>query len=739
MKGPKFCPTTRGNFVHKKADAKEFTRKLKLMEKFHDVQTNDTSLVKGKTFFQVNTENEELKDIVSKIERCDPISKDTQMNLTCGERKALDTLKNADDVVIKKADKGNVLVIMDREFYRQKLVLQDHLHTACYTKVDTDSDESVFEDLCTLLDKHSKCLTVKERTYISNSDWQTSNFYVLPKIHKSEAIKNAIAEQNSEYVTLSAPEDLKGRPIVAGPNCPTKRLSELLDKILKPLVPQLKSFVKDDWDVLSKLPQNCTDDCELLSCDVVSLYTSIPHELGLEALQYWISKHRNMIPSRFTNRFILEAAAFVLKNNNFHFDGDVWLQRVGTAMGTDFAPPYACLTMGYLEETKLKPKLLEFFTPTQCQFIIEHFFRYIDDGFSLWPKDLNLDHFMEVMNSLHPSIKFTFELGKKLTLHDGTEVTMLNFLDILIMLHTNGQLETDIYYKETNTHDYLPYNSHHPEHVKNNIPYTLSKKIIVFCSSRFVEMRLTELRTALLACGYPAHIINKGFHNARLQGPAPDPEKKKKTLPLVSTYNSNLDSKKVVSTSRDLLSNVKDEKLKRVFANQSPTLALKQPPNLLRQLTSAKFTSSPPCEPKESGLFKCNDNKCKLCRLFIQQCKSFTVADGTEWTIKSHITCQSKCVVYYLSCIFCNGKVTKTGKTNIFRKRMNNHISDCKSGDTSDKFDLHVHECMKKHNNFSKPYFKIYVYLEVSHPKFLIPYEDHLHTRNFDTISKRKV
>ena len=457
----------------------------------------------------------------------------------------------------------------------------------------------------------------------------------------------------------------------------------------------------------------------------------------MEALRYWLQKSRQIIPSRFTDQFILEASAFVLKNNNFKFDGQLWLQLVGTAMGTDFAPPYACLTMGFLEETKLEPELQKHYTPSQTRQIIENFLRYIDDGFILWLLEMDLDLFKEIMNSLHPSIKFTFELGKKITMQDRL-IKILNFLDILIMLYSDGTIETDIYYKETNTHDYLHYNSHHPEHVKNNIPYTLAKKIVVFCSSRFVEMRLAELRASLLACGYPAYIINKGFHNARLQGPAPDPSKKKKALPLVTTYNSNLDSRRILSTSKELLSNVRDERLKGIFSNHVPILALKQPPNLLRQLTAAEFTTSR-SEVLENGLFRCQSKKCKLCRLYVQQCKSFTVADGTEWTIKSHITCHSRYVLYYLVCICCNGKISKTGKTNNFRKRMNCHISESGSGITTDVFDLHVHQCMIDHNHYEQPYFKIYTYFEVSDPKLLIPYEDLLHSKNFDSVNKHKV
>ena len=109
--------------------------------------------------------------------------------------------------------------------------------------------------------------------------------------------------------------------------------------------------------MLRKIPRELTEDCELLSCDIVSLYTSIPHELGLEALNYWLHKCKYLIPPRFSIEFILDAARFILCNNNFYFDEQMYLQLIGTAMGTDFAPNYACLTIGFLEETKLYPQL----------------------------------------------------------------------------------------------------------------------------------------------------------------------------------------------------------------------------------------------------------------------------------------------------------------------------------------------------------------------------------------------
>ena len=42
-------------------------------------------------------------------------------------------------------------------------------------------------------------------------------------------------------------------------------------------------------------------------------------------------------------------ADFVLKNNYFEFNGQIKQQISGTAIGTKFAPPYACLFMDKIE------------------------------------------------------------------------------------------------------------------------------------------------------------------------------------------------------------------------------------------------------------------------------------------------------------------------------------------------------------------------------------------------------
>lgn len=56
------------------------------------------------------------------------------------------------------------------------------------------------------------------------------------------------------------------------------------------------------------------------SLDVNSLYTSIPHEIGLRAIAHFLSSDPLLNPGQ--AEFILEATEFCLTHNYFEFDGD---------------------------------------------------------------------------------------------------------------------------------------------------------------------------------------------------------------------------------------------------------------------------------------------------------------------------------------------------------------------------------------------------------------------------------
>ena len=279
----------------------------------------------------------------------------------------------------------------------------------------------------------------------------------------------------SEYVHMPVPADLKGRPIIAGPVAQTQRLSELIEKLFLALVMFLRSFVKDDWEFIRNFPRSVNFECELFPVDIVSLYTNIPHALGVEAVSYYFDKYRDKIPRRFTKEFMIESTLFILNNNNFFFDEVFYHQKEGTAMGTKFAPPYACLSVGYLEETTLYVQLPHNFEAPICELIIRWFLRYIDDGFILWPRGIDIDIFFTILNNLNTNIQLTIEASTKYFKNEY-HIQGLPFLDVLVILRDHKYFSTDIFYKETNSHFCLYYNSHHPQHIKDNISYGLAKK-----------------------------------------------------------------------------------------------------------------------------------------------------------------------------------------------------------------------------------------------------------------------
>ena len=223
--------------------------------------------------------------------------------------------------------------------------------------------------------KYKSNLTEKERDYLLNFESKTSNFYGLPKIHKCKDINDACSISDKKYVELKAPESLSFRPIVAGPTCETHRLSNLIDILLQPYTKHIKSYIKDTTNFFSKLPTSTNPDTLLVSFDIVNLYTNIPHDLGKEAIEYWLRKFPQELPTRISVEFLLEGIKFILENNYFCFNDTYFLQTNGTAMGTKFAPIYATLVLGYLEET-LYRKVEDVFDLNFKTYIEENFKRF---------------------------------------------------------------------------------------------------------------------------------------------------------------------------------------------------------------------------------------------------------------------------------------------------------------------------------------------------------------------------
>ena len=117
-------------------------------------------------------------------------------------------------------------------------------------------------------------LSTKNKQYLLHKDPTPGHFYILPKIHK---VNNP------------------SRPAVSSNNHPTERISQFVDFHLKPLVYTTPSCVKNTTDFLNKLTaiDNLPDNALLVSLHVMSLYTNIPHNEGIDACRFLLQKRTN--------------------------------------------------------------------------------------------------------------------------------------------------------------------------------------------------------------------------------------------------------------------------------------------------------------------------------------------------------------------------------------------------------------------------------------------------------------
>ena len=134
--------------------------------------------------------------------------------MTNAEYKMIEHLKENNSIVIKKADKGSSIVILDREYYIKEAMRQlsdKKFYKECKKDLTLEHHSIIQELILQMFDK--KIISEQTYKFLSEGWKRTSIFYLLPKIHKN----------------LVEPP---GRPIVSSIDSPTERISMMLDIIL---------------------------------------------------------------------------------------------------------------------------------------------------------------------------------------------------------------------------------------------------------------------------------------------------------------------------------------------------------------------------------------------------------------------------------------------------------------------------------------------------------------------------
>ena len=629
-KGLTFCPTPSANHpCHTLRDVFLFNRRIRLTHHFNTDSTTprtpDTNAFNafkpssgwtpppGKDHFVDSFASSLISHVTSK-----PLHLHSSRNLTPGEINALRDLKSDDSVIIKPADKGGAIVLQNVDDYiregMRQLSNSDH-----YEKSTLPLFEASGKKIKTYLTNLVKAsyLPANSHLNLTYKDPRLPSLYLLPKIHKNNN---------------------PGRPIISATGGPTEKISALVDSILKPLVTALPSHVRDSTDFINQiqtltLPLNHT----LLTIDVSSLYTNIPHAEGIEACRtHLLSRTLEDPPTR----FVLTLIRFILTLNYFEFNGRLYHQVSGTAMGTKMAPNYANLFMGELEK-----KLINLHPVKPTLWI-----RYIDDIFCIYPAGpTEAQGFLSFLNDQHPTIKFTADISQK-TVH---------FLDVEITVGQKGELHTSLYRKPTDTYRYLHYNSFHPTHQKKAIPYSQFIRVRRVCSDKRDFYRYTdEMIQALALRKYPMKLLldarKKASQTERstLLNPPPRPVTEK-NIPLIVTFDpqhSHISSG--LTTVKFLLDQVRPP------LNAKPMLTFRRNNNLKNLLVRSKLGHS--TDPR--GTSHCGKPRCETCPHLRNTRTVRSTSNSKTFRVACNATCRTTDIVYLIECSLCG--LQYIGQTN---------------------------------------------------------------------------
>ena len=220
-RGLNFIPTpSREHPSHILQDFPLFDRKLRLKYFFMDKEIKQQKIPKEDKPFKFTTgwnppatqdmyfdnyrkfTHQELMQELSKP------AKYNRFNLTKQERKAIKSLSQNHDIIIKPADKGGAIVIQDRQKYIEECLRQlnnkEHYKRLHYNPT-TEYNNKILKTLKQAITDEQ--IMEEEALYLFKDNPRISNFYTIPKIHKANnpvrPIVNSIGsitEKLSEYV-----------------------------------------------------------------------------------------------------------------------------------------------------------------------------------------------------------------------------------------------------------------------------------------------------------------------------------------------------------------------------------------------------------------------------------------------------------------------------------------------------------------------------------------------------------
>lgn len=558
-------------------------------------------------------------------------------NLSSEERYSLKSLKENHDIVIKEADKGSAVVIMNRKDYIEEgqRQLSDGKYYKKLEKPIFTANIPKIEKILTEMHQQ-KFISKAQLSYLTGpKNIRQRVFYLLPKIHKKPE-------------TWPKPGIMPpGRPIVSDTESETYRISEFIDFYLNPLSIKHKSYIKNSYEFVQKIKNFATDSNYLLvTGDVESLYTNMNLDRSLKCTKEILKCHPD--PSR-SDKHLLQLLEICLKNNDFTFNNKFYLQTMGCAMGKRFAPSLANIY------------LLDFDTKAMNGYKTKPliFFRYLDDIFLLWPGDVaSLIEYEKYLNSLIPDINIKLEYSHE----------KISFLDVLVYIE-EGKLKTKTFFKETDKHLLLHTGSFHPKHVFEGLVKSQLLRFKRLSSTRDNYNQSSKILFKVLSNrGYNQSKLRHMQHEIWFQQES-NREKTPNILPIITDHGEfgNLISNKY----KNLIAN------SNCFSNYKIVKAHKTGKTLKNILVRSNIVNNE--NNPRHGYRTCGKLNCFTCKYHATDSKTFSSSKNNKiFNIRDSIYCNSTNIIYLITCTKCQTQYVGETERSL-RDRMTDHRSKVKN------------------------------------------------------------
>lgn len=677
-KGLKFIPTYRYLPVNRIYEAQNrLIRSLKLRDYFSDEDTDNDYDYNRKTFTYPSTwtpPDHKIAD--STLETIQELITATQSaikkngvirnkllvvnrnnnNLTAAEITSLKQLRSNSNIVIKPADKGGATVLLNKDAYLREAHRQLG-NRQYYTKLREPIYKSNISKINEILEsmKSDKFISAKQLQYLQAKDTDRARvFYLLPKIHKPR----------DKWPQPNMPE---GRPIVSDCGSESYRVSQYIDSFIRPISTRHAAYIKDTYDFISKIRgQKIHKNALLVTGDVSSLYTNMHIDRTLQVTKNALARYPD---AERPDCHIMRLLDITLRNNDFTFNGEFFLQICGTAMGKSYAPGLADLYLEKFDEKathgfKIKPQL---------------YFRFLDDIHFVWTGTAEeLTEFEIYLNSLIDGIKITLNFSHE----------KVDFLDTTIYRIADPSapdtdiLQTRVFFKDTDTHQLLHRQSFHPKHTFTGVlkAQLLRFKRISSSHSDYSDA-CSILFAALQKRSYSKSLLRKMKRDIwNLNDISPKPkDHHQKLLPIVIPYN-----KIGIELARSWKSIIGQSQL---FDDDSRLLtAFCNSQNLYQKLVRSSFSVNGQHSKDNSkvklrknnnvkpGSLRCPNVKCKACSYIVETSSFGSSHNNRKFRLHNKFTCASSNIVYLVTCTKCYKQyVGETGRS--LRDRITDHVS----------------------------------------------------------------